>query len=283
MSSRPHLRQLVAGGIRTPVLEAGPADAAEAVVFVHGNPGSCEDWREMVMRTGGFARAVAVTMPGFGEAEKPDDFDATVIGFSRHLGAQLEALGLRRVHLVVHGTGGLWGLQWAADHAGAFASAVLVDAGVFPDYRWHRLARWWRRPVVGEVVMRLTTRRAFEWSLRHGQPRWLPRALVDRMWRDFDAGTRRTILRLYRSTDVSAWSKRIAVRLRELDRPALVIWGGHNPFLPADLAERQVEAFPHAELATLPDSGHWPFADDPERFCEALEPFLRAQAGSDPS
>ena len=268
---------MVAGGIRTPVLEAGPADASEAVVFVHGNPGSCEDWREMVMRTGDFTRAVAVTMPGFGEAEKPEDFDATIVGFGRHLQAQLDVLGITRVHLVVHGMGGLWGLQWAGDHPEAFASAVLVDAGIFPGYRWHRLARAWRRPVVGELVMKFATRRLFDWSVRHGQPRWLPRALVDRMWRDFDAGTRRTILRLYRSTDVDAWSERIAGRLRELDRPALVIWGGHNPFIPADLAERQVEAFPHAELITLPDSGHWPFADDPERFCHAIEPFLRAQ------
>ncbi|MEA2390415.1 MAG: hypothetical protein QOK31_524, partial [Solirubrobacteraceae bacterium] len=65
--------QLTAGGVRAPVLEAGPAEAEEAVVFVHGNPGSNEDWRDLVGRVGEFARAVAPDMPGFGRADKPRD------------------------------------------------------------------------------------------------------------------------------------------------------------------------------------------------------------------
>ena len=32
------------GGTRPRLIQAGPADAAEAVVFVHGNPGSADDW-----------------------------------------------------------------------------------------------------------------------------------------------------------------------------------------------------------------------------------------------
>jgi len=35
---------LVIGHIWSPVLARGPADAREAVVFVHGNPGPKEDW-----------------------------------------------------------------------------------------------------------------------------------------------------------------------------------------------------------------------------------------------
>jgi len=30
--------------VRSPTLETGRADANEAVVFVHGNPGSSRDW-----------------------------------------------------------------------------------------------------------------------------------------------------------------------------------------------------------------------------------------------
>ena len=32
-------------GVHSPVLQGGPLDAKEAVVFVHGNPGFSEDWR----------------------------------------------------------------------------------------------------------------------------------------------------------------------------------------------------------------------------------------------
>ena len=37
-------QSVVVAGVRTPYLQAGPADAEEAVVFVHGNPGPGEDW-----------------------------------------------------------------------------------------------------------------------------------------------------------------------------------------------------------------------------------------------
>ena len=35
--------------------------------------------------------------------------------------------------------------------------------------------------------------------------------------------------------------------------------------------------FPRAKVHVLPESGHWPQVDDPERVAELLVPFLRAQ------
>ncbi|HEY6424396.1 MAG TPA: alpha/beta fold hydrolase [Pseudonocardiaceae bacterium] len=90
------------GGIRSPYLHAGPAGAAEAVVFVHGNPGPAADWRRLVARTGTFARAVAPDLPGYGGADKPDRFDYTLDGYARHLGGILDQLGVHRAHLVPH-------------------------------------------------------------------------------------------------------------------------------------------------------------------------------------
>src|SRR5262245_21773377 len=103
-------------GVRSPVLEAGPPAAEEAVVFVHGNPGSSGDWEELVGRVGEFGRAVALDMPGFGRADKPDDFDYTVSGYAGHLGGCLAELEVRRAHLVLHDFGGPWSLAWAAAH-----------------------------------------------------------------------------------------------------------------------------------------------------------------------
>jgi len=93
-------------GVRSPYLSAGPADALEAVVFVHGNPGPAEDWRRLVARTGAFARAVAPDLPGYGGADKPDRFDYTVDGYARHLAGILDQLDVHRVHLVLHDFGG---------------------------------------------------------------------------------------------------------------------------------------------------------------------------------
>jgi len=58
-------------GIRARVLQTGPSDAEEAVIFLHGGPGSADDWDDLLPRVGAFARAVAFDLPGFGHADKP--------------------------------------------------------------------------------------------------------------------------------------------------------------------------------------------------------------------
>jgi pimeloyl-ACP methyl ester carboxylesterase len=83
-------------GLRSPYIQAGDPGSREAVVFVHGNPGSHLDWYELLTRTGSFARAVAFDAPGFGGADKPADFDYSVPGYARFIGGALRELGIER-------------------------------------------------------------------------------------------------------------------------------------------------------------------------------------------
>jgi flavin-dependent dehydrogenase/pimeloyl-ACP methyl ester carboxylesterase len=274
--------RLVVDGLTVPVSSAGAGDSDEAIVFVHGNPGSRRDWDDLLLRVAPFSRALALDMPGFGRADKPYDFTYTVEGYGRFLASALEELEVRRAHLVLHDFGGPWGLEWAVRDPDRLASAVLINTGALLDYRWHYLARIWRTRLAGEVFQATTTRSGLRTALRHGNPRGLPRAFVDRMYDDMDAETSRAILRLYRATDdPSAVGRRHADVLRPLDRPALVIWGAHDPYIPVAMAARQRETFPSAEIAILEDSGHWPFADDPDAVGRLVEPFLRRTVSGD--
>lgn len=268
-------------GVRSPYLESGDHHIEEAVVFVHGNPGSSEDWRDLLTRIGTFARAVAPDMPGYGKADRPNNFDYTVEGYARHLGGVLDHLGIKRAHLVLHDFGGPWGLAWAAANPERLASVTLINIGLMPGYRWHYLARIWRTPVLGEVFSATTTRFAFGLSLRHGNPRGLPRPFVDRLYRDMDWGTKRAVLRLYRATsDPGGMAEELAETFRSLDVPALVMWGAADPYVPVRYAEQQRQFFPSARVVILERSGHWPFADDPESVSGAVVSFLQAQVES---
>ncbi|MGH3913426.1 MAG: alpha/beta fold hydrolase [Pseudonocardiaceae bacterium] len=250
-------------GVVSPYLHAGPRDAREAVVFVHGNPGPAQDWRRLVARTGAFARAVAPDMPGFGAADKPNRFDYTVAGYTRHLGGILDHLGIDRVHLVLHDFGGRWGLTWAAGHPDRFASVILINTGVLRGAHWHYLARIWRTPVLGEAFLRMATLPAVKLLLRHGNPRRLPPEVTERIYRDYkNLDVQRAVLRLYRATDLGD-EERLHQRLRPLKRPALVVWGARDPYVSVRYAESQRETFPGAEVVILDDSGHWPMIDHP--------------------
>jgi pimeloyl-ACP methyl ester carboxylesterase len=261
------------------VLHAGPDDREEAVVFVHGNPGPKEDWSDLLERVGEFARAVAPDMPGYGAADKPRDFRYTVEGYADHLAALLDQLGIRRAHLVMHDFGGPWGLAWAVRHEDAFASATEINTGALLDYKWHRYARIWRTPVLGELFMATATRGAFRLLLGRENPK-LPREQLDRLYEVARPwGSKRAVLKLYRATPESALAAPAAA-LKALDRPALVVWGTEDPYLPREQAERQRESFPSARIELLEGHAHWVFHEDPERVAELVVPFLREQVGT---
>jgi pimeloyl-ACP methyl ester carboxylesterase len=261
-------------GVRSPVLTAGSPDSAEAVVFVHGNPGPADDWRDLLARAGELGRAVAPDLPGYGRAAAPSGFTYSVDGYAVWLGTVLDQLGITRAHIVAHDFGGPWALAWAVRNPDAFASVTLINTGVLIGYRWHRYARIWRTPILGEVFQATTSRPAFRLLLGRENPK-LTREQIDRI---YDASrsrdTKHAVLKLYRATPEAALAGPAAA-LRPLDRPALVIWGTKDAYLPSDQAERQRQTFPSAQVELLDGHGHWVMAEDPERIASLVIPFLR--------
>ncbi len=264
-----------AGGTQSRTLEAGPADATEAVGFVPGNPGSCDDWERLAGAIGAIGvRAVAFDLPDFGETIAPPGFTHDVPTYAGFVEEVLGALGVERVHLVIHDFGGPIGLVWAAMHADRVASVTLIDTGVLPGYRWHALARIWRTPVLGELFQAISRPGVMRRMIPRREPRGLPDWFLDGV--HYGPRTRRAVLALYRATpDPGAAGVEFAEYMRLKDIPALVIWGEHDVYLPSEFAPRQRDAFPSADVHVLPASGHWPFADAPE----TVERLLVAHVG----
>jgi pimeloyl-ACP methyl ester carboxylesterase len=285
--SSPTRTRIDVQGISTRLIQAGPADSPEAVVFMHGNPGSADDWEGLIaavsgtLPEGGAAhprRALAFDLPDFGETVAGEGFEHSVLSYAQFMDAALSVLGVQRVHLLVHDFGGPIGLVWAAGHLDRVASITLIDIGILPGYRWHRMARIWRTPVLGELMQAITFRGGFRRGVAASEPRGLPREFLDRMYDQYDRRTKRAVLELYRATDEpGAAAAELAAYLAPHDIPALVIWGEHDAYLPSSYATRQRDAFPSAEVHVLPASGHWPFADSPEIVQRLLVSFLDAQ------
>lgn len=273
------VKQMVVDGVRSLVRSAGPETASEAVVFLHGNPGSSEDWLFLLRDVAAFARVIAPDMPGYGHAARPWKFDYTISGYARHLAGLLEQLAVRRVHLVLHDFGGPWGLQWAAQHSDQVASITLLNIGLMPGYRWHKIARMWRRPIIGELFIFLTSRRAFRDGINSENPKPFPNEFVERMAATMDVRHKLAVLALYRASDLDKWSREVGPLLKSLDLPALVLWGAEDPALPASFAHVQRDYF-RCETHVLDHCGHWPFADDPDRLRELIVPFLEREAGA---
>lgn len=276
-------RRLLVDGISTPLLESGQRRDREAVVFVHGNPGSSQDWLDLMPRIGRSGiRTVAFDLPGYGHADKPRTFNYTLNGYTRFFNRALAKLGIRRAHVVVHDFGGPSTIQWASRHPRRLESIVLLNTGFLIGYRYHDLARIWRTPGAGEGFMAQLTRAEFAAGVQRGQhERPLPPGFINRIYDDFDRPTRCGILDLYRSFPPEErlsrpfrhWAE--VLSRDEPDRPALVIWGANDPYVPLKHARQQRLGFPTAQIEIFRDSGHWPFVDNEPRTRRLVVPFLR--------
>jgi pimeloyl-ACP methyl ester carboxylesterase len=252
-----------------------PGDGPPAV-FVHGNPTHSEDWVSVLERMEG--PVVALDLPGFGRTERPpaDRFEYSMHGYARFFARFLERMGIDDHSLVMHDWGGL-ALIAAQGHPARVRRLVLINmVPLLPGYRWHRLARTWRTPVLGELSTRIWSRRSLDLALRESRGDWSRHdpAFVDLIWDHLDRGTFDAVLRLYRSAperDLEAAGARLDV----LTAPALVVWGLRDRYLPARFGRAYADRLPNAELVELPEAGHWPWRDEPaviERIVGFLEP-----------
>lgn len=271
-------RRLRIEGLNTSVLVGGSGRPGEAVVFVHGNPDSGSDWMPLMTRVAPFATVIAPDLPGFGAADPRPDGDYTIYSYARFLHGVIEELGISRVHVVGHDFGGPFAAAWAADHPGAVASVTFINTGVLKDYRWHRMARIWRTPILGELSMRAVNPRLVTAALARENPglssAWV-RTIVGHL---LPVKTRRAVLRLYRSTRPGDMDQLVA-RLRQHDHDALVLFGDRDAYIPVQQAHRQVESFPRADIRILPGLGHWCWLEDTDRVAAELLPVLRHRLG----
>ena len=227
-----------AAGVRSFVLDQGEG---APVVCLHGVPTSSFLYRKVVKELATRdLRGIAFDLPGLGFAERPTDFDYTWSGLARWTGAAIDALGLDRVHLVVHDTGGPIGFEWAIRNPDRVLSITVLNTVV--DVAGFRRP-WSMYPFslrgVGEL-----------WLMGMRPPMWgvLSRmialagqsevsraeinAYCDLLKRE-DSG--RAFLRIMRGFERTQERQDFFVQgLARRTYPAQVVWGGSDPVLGHD-------------------------------------------------
>jgi pimeloyl-ACP methyl ester carboxylesterase len=221
------------------------------ILYLHGVPAAGWHWEPFLARTGG----IAPDLPGFGRSGKPADFDYTIAGYDRFIESFCDELGLEQLTLVMHDWGSV-GLAFAQRLPARVERLVLTSCVPFvPGYRWHRVARGWRTPLVGELLMGFTNRSAFK--------RTLPEGIADRAYDEFDQGTQRAVLRLYRASPPEVLA-RAGERLGELRQPALIEWATADPYIGAEFGQRLAAALGGPTELNLLEAGHYPWLERPE-------------------
>ena len=235
-------------------------------VFVHGVPDTPVVWRPLLERLRlPPEEAITLGLPGFGRAA-PAGFAATKDAYAEWLRAELRKLP-RPLDLVGHDWGALLVLRVVCLEPALARSWAIGAAPIDPDYEWHRAAKAWQTPGVGEEVMEKTTPEAMAKALAVAGVPAVAAAETACHW---DGEMKRAILALYRSA-VSVWVD-WGADLARITAPGLVLWGETDPYAAPRFGERMAQRM-GARFVTFPGCSHWWQLERPDEVAAELRRF----------
>ncbi len=107
---------------------AAPWSAPETVLLVHGNCESVRAWTQWVPYLAGRYRVIRIDMPGFGSSTAPADYGFSARELAADIARFLDALGIKRCHLMGAKYGGSIALQLASDQPQRFLSLCIFGS-----------------------------------------------------------------------------------------------------------------------------------------------------------
>jgi haloalkane dehalogenase len=127
-------------GLQMAYVDEGKGDP---ILFLHGNPSSSYEWRNVIPHLVPLGRCIAPDLIGMGDSDKlpfsgPGSY--RLVEHRKYLDAFLEALGIRnRVTLVLHDWGSVLGFDWAYRHPHSIRAIAYTESFVAPIVSW---AEW---------------------------------------------------------------------------------------------------------------------------------------------
>ncbi|MDX6475810.1 MAG: haloalkane dehalogenase [Gaiellaceae bacterium] len=244
-------------GLRMHYLDEGEGNP---VLLLHGEPTWSFLYRKLIPPLARVARCLAPDYFGFGRSDKPTE--RSWYSYDRHVASitrLVEALDLRRITLVVQDWGGPVGFRFAVENPERVARLVVMNTGIgarAPGEEWLRFQSFMRRVgteiVAGQLVrLSLVQPTSDEIIAGYDAPFPVPESRVGIVQFPELVAT---------SSEHPSAPAMLRVRegLRELDRPALVLFSDGDPIFSRQAAEVMAELLPNAELdPPVEGAGHF--------------------------
>jgi pimeloyl-ACP methyl ester carboxylesterase len=252
------------------------------MVLLHGAGDNALDWQWVMPTLAATHQVYAPDLPGSPDSARPAA-DYSPAFFERFVAAFVDALDIGRATFVGNSLGGLLALRLALSEPARVDALVLVDSAglgraVNPAFTSVNV------PLLGEAAIPFWRTAVGAYQRAWGRTALLfahPPGSVPREWLAEQCRLARspgyleahlTALR----TLVSPLGQRevLVDRLGLLEMPTLVVWGERDRVFPRSQAKRAVARLREGSLALIPECGHMPHVECPDRFLAALEGFL---------
>jgi pimeloyl-ACP methyl ester carboxylesterase len=272
-----NVAQLTLNGIKIHYSIAGVGPAA---LLVHGHASSKAIWARIVADyLGRHYRCYLLDLPGHSESDKPLASWFTLENYTQLLRAFCAHFELNNILLMAHSMGGLLGLNLALTQPGLVERLILVAPVVDGDFVAYLdpLLLWekWMPQPWAEYALNFYN--ANLWFAAPIGLNWYahPRMILSASFRQAQADFARCPVSTLLGNLRVIRQAHLSHHLPMLSTPALVITGALDRVVPPSQANMVAAGAHAARLATIPQCGHLPFDEQPDRFDEAVKAYLQ--------
>lgn len=262
-------------GVRTRIIEAGPADAPP-VVLLHGTGGHWETFAPNLPALTAHYRCIAIDMIGNGFTDKPD-YDYEISVYVRHVLGVLDALGIQRASFIGMSLGAWVSARIAVDHPDRMDKLILMSpAGLVATASNMARIRAERTKAVEDPSWE-SIHAVFEHLIADEKNR-IPDIIALRQAIYRLPETRETIDHLLILQDREARDRNLITEKEweSIEAPTLVVASGKDHGEYQSTARQVARLIPDSRVFEMPEVRHWPHFEDPEAFADAALRFLRS-------
>jgi pimeloyl-ACP methyl ester carboxylesterase len=243
------------------------------LVILHGLFGSARNWASIARALSDHHRVIALDQRNHGLSPWSDEMDYPAL--AADLRDAVAPLG--RCALVGHSMGGKAAMTFALLYPGLVERLAVVD--IAPVSYIGRQHGDTIRAMRALDLSSVTRRAEVEEALRSDVDDPSIRAFLLQNLEPAPEGGMRWRLNLavlqHALPTIMDWPEPV-VAGRHYDGPTLFLAGGRSDYITPEAQPAIRGYFPRARLETMPASGHWPHAEQPETFLGLLRSFLQS-------
>lgn len=246
--------------------------AGPAVVLLHGFPLSSYLWRDLTPALAVRHRVIVPDLLGSGASDHPAGVPLDIRAQAAYVSELVDHLGLDRIGLVGHSTGG--GVaQLLVERRDDVEALVLIDSIAFEAWPADAIAEVQATPADHQTVE--TAASAIRSTLERGMREHAPSDPLVHAYVEPWTADAQGLFRWARALD-GLGLRELEPRMAEWELPTLILWGEEDPFQPVAIAERLNEAIMSSALGLVPGCGHVLPEEAPETIFPIIAEYLRA-------
>ncbi|RMG82290.1 MAG: alpha/beta hydrolase [Bacteroidetes bacterium] len=244
------------------------------LVLIHGTAASLHTWEAWTDILSPHFQVISFDLPAYGLTGPHPERRYTVPDYVEFVDAFLNKIGVDSCHMAGNSLGGDITWQYAAEHPEKVGKIILLDPSGYPVNRPPSLAfRLVKKPLLKNILLKITPKSLVEKSLK------------EVLYND-ELATDERITRYFemaiREGNRQAFADRVlqvlppdTLKVRTVQRPALILWGANDEWIPLEHAYKFKRDLPDAKLIVYEQCGHIPMEEIPEKSAADALQFLQ--------